>query len=181
MEQKLEITPDNYEGYCELRKVYYSSKNSMDTKSTVLYVVFYFILYFIAVFTNLFLIGIPVTIMMLATPFIITKKYLTKNFKKIKEKYPYVDTNFNLDDIENALKDVEILKYHRDGNILIEEIDIKGYLENIEKQKYINKCEKIKNNILNENKYENFQNDFCVDEEQLDKVKIKIKKLNRDL
>jgi len=83
--------------------------------------------------------------------------------------------------IENALKDVEILKYHRDGNILIEEIDIKGYLENIEKQKYINKCEKIKNNILNENKYENFQNDFCVDEEQLDKVKIKIKKLNRDL
>jgi len=62
-----------------------------------------------------------------------------------------------------------------------EEIDIKGYLENIEKQKYINKCEKIKNNILNENKYENFQNDFCVDEEQLDKVKIKIKKLNRDL
>ena len=177
MNEKLKITPENYKGYCELYKSRYFIKSDEFMKT-----------YFCPVFktfclTGTLLIGIaifkvPTFILNLATanfaimPFVVYGKTIwneKKNRKKYFEtNYPNINGKVSLIELREALEEAKILKYVYHGSEHFQELDIKGYSNYIE-------CEKIKNEVINDHTYEIAQCAFSIEDEELEKAKVKVK------
>lgn len=176
MDEKLKITPENYEGYCELYKKYFISDDKLIKN------------YFKPVFktfclTGALFIGIaifkaPPFILNLATanfaimPFVVLGKTICTQ-KKDREKYfetnyPNINEKVSFSELREALEKAKILKYVHHGSNCFQELDIKGYLNYIE-------CEKIKNEVINENTHEIAQVNFNIPDSELEKVKVKVK------
>ena len=112
------------------------------------------------------------------SPFIYAYELYKEKRNKIEKEYPNIDINVETEELIEALKNAEILKYEKKNDITYRELDKDGYLKFLEKEKrkkeYISKCENIKNEVVRD--YKIVQNDFSIDEEQLEKVKVKVKR-----
>lgn len=178
----LKITKNNYEGYYELAKIKLQDCQNyeMFAKRFVKIELIMFIL-----FISLISLRIPMAILTLipfGTVMVATYTNYRKKIKKLKNKYPYVNDKITKEELIKELEKTNILKYEKKDNVITKILDKEGYLKLLEntksKNEYIEKCEEIKKEIIND--YEIIQNDFSVSNEELKKVKVKIKTLNRD-
>lgn len=179
------ITKKNYEGYYELGKIKLLDplKYEKYAKRFAKIELVMFILFILLVSFNVSL-GIILPIIPCAVAIVTTYRNYSKKIKKLKEKYPYVDDKISKDELTKGLEDANILKYEKKNNIINYVLDKEGYLELLEeiktKNEYIDKCNTIKNEVLRNHKI--VQDDFSISDEELEKVKVKIKTLvrNRD-
>lgn len=179
----LEITKENYEGYTELAEVKLNGPLAIDKEDAIkltkveicifiLFIVLLSLQIGIAVFMPVLIFGYPIAKM---------RRDYKKNIKKVKEQYKYIDTEISNKELIEALKKVNILRYKKNNNETIHILDKDGYLKFLEEEKikneYIDKCDNIKNEVIKN--YNIIQDDFVIDEEQLEIAKQKIKTLTK--
>jgi len=116
-----------------------------------------------------------------ASPFIYAYKVYKQKRDKIAKDYPNIDIDVETEELKEALKNAKILKYEKQNDIKNYVLDKDGYLKFLEEEKrrieYINKCDDIKNEVIKN--YNIIQDDFIVDDEQLETAKQKIKILTK--
>lgn len=177
------VTPENYEGYCELFKSKIANNAQIDKYVTkvsktgiipgilvVGSVVFHAadILVLLSIINFILVPPLAASISMLND-----KRKLKKEFSS---KYPDIDVNLTIYEIENMLIDAKILKCGVVNGQYRKELDVEGY------KNYI-KCEKIKQEVIDNYKKLPLEADYDVPSHELDKAKVKVKTMikNRDL
>ena len=173
------ITPENYEGYCELYETKFMSNEESKKffingiKSAVIPAIL-FILTVILNLNNIFVFLSAANF--IVVPTLVMAKSMFGNQKKVKEKlatkYPNIDVNISIIELERMLKEANILRYEYVDGSCYQEVDVEGYRNYIE-------CEKIKKDVIKTDSYNYELVDLAVSGEQLEKVKVKIKTLNR--
>lgn len=95
-----------------------------------------------------------------------------EKYYSIKKEYPYIDVNIDSDTLEKALENAGIIeKEFSDGRFIL----------NLKVDEYENylKVEEVKQKYLEETKYDKYLINPPIEEEELEKVKVKIKSLTR--
>lgn len=173
------ITPENYEGYCELYKSKFMSNGEAKKllingiKSAVIPAIL-FILTVILNLNNIFVFLSAANF--IVVPTLVMSKSMFDNSKKVKEqlatKYPNIDVNVSIVELERMLEEANILKYENIDGSYYKELDVEGYRNYIE-------CEKIKNDVIKTDRYNYEPADLTIWDDKLEKAKVKIKTLNR--
>lgn len=173
------ITPENYEGYYELYKTKFMSNEEAKKffingiKCATIPAIL-FILTVVLNLNNIF-VFLSAANFMVVPPLVMTKS-MFGNRKKVKEqlatKYPNIDVNISIIELERMLKEANILRYEYVDGSYYQELDIDGYRNYVE-------CEKIKKDVVKIDSYNYESIDLTVSDEQLEKAKVKIKTLNR--
>lgn len=183
--ENLVITKDNYKGYVELYKKRFNMNcnlRKLAYRTLIPFAMLPLVIIITAVLKNgIIPIGLSVleTVVFVgagSTNLIIffNKKndIENKNDKEVVEEYPYVNINVSDYELEDALIEAKILTYKYKNNVRYEYLDIEGY------ENYL-KCEEEKEKYLEETKYDGYVVNPGVTQEELERVKEKVKKLVR--
>jgi len=184
----IKITLDNHEGYYKLYKLRSLSIDEKDIKNNIdkliiIGTIEVLNLLLISSFNilNLPFLATTITLGFFASPFIYACKVYKQKRDKIAKEYPNVDIDVKTEELKEALKKAHILKYEKQNDINNYTLDKDGYLKFLKEEKirkeYINKCDNIKNEVIKN--YNIIQDDFIVDDEQLEIAKQKIKILTK--
>ena len=173
------ITPENYEGHCELYKSKFISNEEAKKLfiNGIKYAVIPAILFILTVVLNLnnIFVFLSAANFIVMPPLVMTKS-MFGNRKKVKEqlatKYPNIDVNISTFELERMLKEANILRYEYVDGSYYQELDIEGYRNYIE-------CEKIKNDVIKTDRYNYEPADLTIWDDKLEKAKVKMKTLNR--
>lgn len=181
--EEIKITLENCEGYSKLHNKYSlnqyeSNKMKKNIKKSLVITVIA-----IPLSVVFAIVGVEKLIVTLVfscgvfTPAIVFSQNLysieKKHEKDVALQYPDINTNVSHDELEETLKMTGILKYKSDEYGKIHEIyDIKGYKNCI-------LANQIKKEMLEEQAYKKFENDFNVSNKEMDKVKVKVKTMVR--
>lgn len=95
-----------------------------------------------------------------------------KKKKAVASQYPDIDSNISFDELELALANKKILKYKEENDKIYNFYDITGY------KNYIRSIE-LKDEMKKEDSYKCLKNDFSISDEELEKVKVKVKTMVR--
>lgn len=179
--EKIKITLENCEGYTKLHEAYEfndSERNKINSSATkgLIVTAITFPAGFVLLFTGGFYIAPLIMFGGLATPAISilvqTIAIRKKKKAKVASQYPDIDSNISFDELELALAMNKILKYKEENGKIYDFYDISGY------KNYI-KANQIKKEMLEEQSYRSFEDDFNVSKEKIDKVKVKVKTMVR--
>lgn len=173
------ITPENYEGYCELYKSKFMGND--EVKSDIKYILK------LAIFTGILFVGsvflgAPAAIVYLlavnfaVVPTITFLRRISKKTKSLREdisnRYSNINVNLNFDELENMLIDAKILKCGVVNGQYCKELDIEGY------KNYI-KCEKLKQEFIDEYKKAPLEFDYSIPFQEFEKTKVKVKTIGK--
>ncbi len=103
--------------------------------------------------------------------------YEKLKYKSIQEKYPYVNTKINNRVLTKALAQAKVIERKRYTGDL--EFNINEYDSNIVNYENYLKAEEIKEDYLKETKYKSVSVNSQIPEEELERVKTKVKTLVR--
>lgn len=173
------ITPENYEGYCELFKLGFISeeeKSKYIAKCFKAGIVPGILFVTSMVFNITDVLVFLSMINFLVVPPVVMCKAVANDRKKQREnlaiKYPNINIGLTQEQIENMLFDANILVYNLENGHFSQELDIDGYRNYAE-------CEKVKNEVINDYTYEITKDDLTISSEQLEKVKVKVKTMSK--
>lgn len=190
-EKNITINKDNYKGYVELYKVqqFLTNKKNSDIDKCASSILKLFFCVATVMMAFLFLqpagliIGtiLKVLILLYAASVIgINVKYFKQYFDIKREKvgvvqkdYPYVEANTSKDVLEESLAQAGIIRYEFNEIACSVILDIKMY------ENSYSKAEEIKENYLEETKYDKYVVGPKIEKEELEKVKVKVKSLTR--
>lgn len=183
------INKDNYKGYVELYEIHRSGLEfHIDEKLILMFVKLLTAVLFTLILVLFFTILNPIVAKMLmdlgcaillvgevATIGICIKDYVfatKKKYKEIKSNYPYVDIHISKESLEKSLEEVGIVKHEHKNGLYFTILQIEKY------ENYL-KMEEIKENYLEETKYDKYVVSPRIEEQELEKVKVKVKSLTR--
>lgn len=173
------ITPENYEGYCELFKSRFMTDEQIDNYrfKTFKSGIIPGILFIAAAFSNVSEILIFLTMInFLVTPVTVMVKTVVddrnKSKAKLSSKYPNIDVNIATSELENMLLDAKILRVDSIDGHFFRKLDIEGYKNYVQ-------CEKIKQEVISDYKKVPFEIDDFMSLDNLEKQKIKVKTMNK--
>lgn len=164
---RLEITEENYKGYCELANIIFNSVG-ISTEDAKKLIIPEISLIFPSIFCaniNLEVVGAIMLFAGISLPILSSFKNYKNDLNQVKLKYPYVDTHISYTELEKALKKAKIISRENGKTIL----DVDGYLKRLEEQKEIKKYEEIKFQYLNETRFNDVSSNL--DFEEIPKVK----------
>lgn len=178
------IDKDNYKGYVELYRVKCFPSNEEDT----------YLKRWIKKFAIIFLCAIPITFTVPLQTFIPIMEIITniglfiwmtielsvagigiknlsslrkEKYQAVKNKYPYVDISVSEYTLKKSLEDVGIIQKKYEDHFCIMQLKVEEY------EKYL-KAEEIKENYFEETKYDSYVVNPPIEQEELEKVKVKL-------
>lgn len=176
---KDKITPENYEGYCELFKSRVMTTEQIDKYRLKMFMagIIPGILFVIAFFSQVSDILIFLAMInFFITPVAIMAKAVVGDRKKSKtklsSKYPNINVNIATYELENMLLEAKILEIKSIDGKICKKLDIEGY------ENYI-KCEKIRQETMEDYKDVSFEINHFVSVDNLEKQKVKVKTMNK--
>lgn len=176
MEKEVEITKENYRDYVKLydRRMMFSKKEYVCAffLDVIVLSLFYPLCNLIVSIKNTGLTVLFSSIMCIGGFIIIcnTPKLMEKiHERKVNKEFPHLNTKIETYELRKMLEKEKLLVNGR--------INLKEYEE--KKQEFIKKCDDIKENIKTENRrdYSSLKYNTGIQDEQLEKVKGKVKKL----
>lgn len=132
--------------------------------STLLVDVFISILPLVTIFEVLALCGAEIIVGTIGIKNIFNKR--KKSLNKIKQKYPYVDVKINDYELKVSLEKAKIITYELKNNESVEKLDVISYENHL-------KVEKIKEQYIQETKYDSYIINPGIDNDELEKTKVK--------
>lgn len=189
--KKIIINKDNYKGYVELYKAYYYPTKEefyLQKKEFKKAIKVYLIGLGIAVVTSPLCFFGPIAKMifdiqlttwlacLIGTGIVGLKEFYDlkkQRIKAVRKKYPYVDTNVKRDCLQKSLEDVGIIQYKFKNRLCFAHLKVEEY------EKKYSKAEEVKENYFKETKYDKYVVNPRIEEQELEKVKVKVKSLTR--
>ena len=191
-DEELVITKDNYKGYFELFTAKQKGKRFVPNEEGLIYVekiTRKMLIISMALVLGLLGFFIPAPLIMIAlcvgyaimssTYGMIHDVYMYEKlkYKSIQEKYPYVNTKINNRVLTKALAQAKVIERKRYTGDL--EFNMNEYDSNIVNYENYLKAEEIKEDYLKETKYKSVSVNSQIPEEELERVKTKVKTLVR--
>lgn len=178
--EKIKITLDNCEGYTKLHEAHHFNENESNKINSSIAKGFImaaitFPAGFVLLLTDVIgaFAAAPIIFGGLASPAIAcliqTVTIRKKKKAAVALQYPDININISHDKLEEALEKVGILKYERDKYDELHRIyDVKGYKNCI-------LANQIGRKMIEEQSYKRMKSDFTVSQDEMDKVKVKVK------